>query len=216
MRITLLTRFYAAGLFLYGVWPWDSLEVEIRYEDCPKSNWAVCMCVNGLCHSIGDVSSRSVSIAAGTIVYSFTTLYNLSDYSKVTWNGHICHGRVFTTVVSHECLKHQGYLETISYDVSACKAVLVSYRAEACGLLTNLSIADEIAMEPPDAFPRLINMLDEEEASPATIKLHRPPSSRYQLDLCIRRHPAQLLCSEYNLAPTRSLPPLPDTRALPG
>jgi hypothetical protein len=98
-------------------------------------------------------------------VYSFTTMYDLSEYAKVTWNGHICHGRIFTTVVSHECWRHHGFLETISYDVSACKAVLVSYRTEACDLLANLSIAGELAMEPPDAFPRLLQTLDDEEAS---------------------------------------------------
>ncbi len=178
-------RFYS-GLIFCGVWSWNSLEVEIRYGDCPKSHWAACMCVNGQCHSIGDVSSRSVTLAAGNIVYSFTTMYDLSGYAKVTWNGHICHGRIFTTVVSHECWRNHGFLETVSYDVSACKAVLISYRAEACALIANLSAAGEIATEPPDALPRLLDTLDEEEASCAGHTIESPPSPIPQVARCLR------------------------------
>jgi hypothetical protein len=147
-----LLRLCGIGILIYGVAAWDSLEVELRYEDCPEDSWAVCMCVNGQCHSLGDLHTRSVSLVAGTIVYSFTTIYDLSEYAKVTWNGHVCHGRTFTSVVSHECWRKPGFLETISYDISACKAVLISYRDEPCNLLQNLSIVGGLT---PNLFHEL-------------------------------------------------------------
>lgn len=149
-------RLYAIAMLSYRVAPWDSLEVEIRYEDCPVDRWAVCMCVNKKCHSLGDVSTRSVSLVAGSIVYSFTTLYDLSGYAKVTWNGHVCHGRLFTAVVSHECWRNPGYIETVSYDISTCKAVLISYRDEPCQLHRNLSMAGALAAD-------FLSALDDEQ-----------------------------------------------------
>ena len=78
---------------------WDKLEVEMRYGDCTKQSWAVCMCVDGLCHSLGDKSSKSVSLIGGYVVHKYHTIYDLSAYARVTWNGHTCSGLLFTAIV---------------------------------------------------------------------------------------------------------------------
>jgi hypothetical protein len=150
---------------IFEVSSWDTLDVEIRYEDCPQKSWALCMCVNSLCHSIGDMASQTTYVVGGTIINYYSTVYDLSEYNRVTWNGHTCHGRQFTTIVRHQCWKPPGFLETISYDGSACKAVVLAHRKEACDLLNNLSSVVLSSSSPRGKNPGPFYGLDNNEAS---------------------------------------------------
>jgi hypothetical protein len=42
-------------------------------------------------------------------------------YKFVSWNGHVCEGQRFTTVVLSSCESAVGYMETQSYDFNACR-----------------------------------------------------------------------------------------------
>eukprot|EP00288_Rhodomonas_lens_P002604 CAMPEP_0177720760 /NCGR_PEP_ID=MMETSP0484_2-20121128/16786_1 /TAXON_ID=354590 /ORGANISM="Rhodomonas lens, Strain RHODO" /LENGTH=148 /DNA_ID=CAMNT_0019233021 /DNA_START=210 /DNA_END=653 /DNA_ORIENTATION=- len=125
---------------------WESFEAEIRLGDCPHPHWTLCMCVGGICHSVGDAHTEEMILVTGHVTKQYTTTYDLSHYPKVTWNGLQCHGRLFRTLVRYDCTLAPLALHTLSYDLATCRLVLVAHRERECQIDATLR---RVSSDPP-------------------------------------------------------------------
>jgi hypothetical protein len=91
------------------------------------------MCVNGVCHSVGDWSTVSLHLLQGRLVYNFSTTLDLSAYgSRIPWDGEYCSGKLFTTMVTFHCESSNMQSEVMQYDADACRLLMRTFDPEAC------------------------------------------------------------------------------------
>jgi hypothetical protein len=91
------------------------------------------MCVNGVCHSVGDWKTVSLHLLHGRLVYNFSTTLDLSAYgSRIPWDGEFCGGKLFTTMVTFHCESSSMQSEVMQYDADACRLLMRTFDPEAC------------------------------------------------------------------------------------
>ena len=91
------------------------------------------MCVNGVCHSVGDWSTVTLHLLQGRLVYNFSTTLDLSAYgSRIPWDGEFCGGKLFTTMVTFHCESSDMQSEVTQYDADACRLLMRTFDPEAC------------------------------------------------------------------------------------
>ena len=91
------------------------------------------MCVNGVCHSVGDWSTVSLHLLHGRLTYNFSTTLDLSAYgSRIPWDGEFCSGKLFTTMVTFHCESNNMQSEVMQYDADSCRLLMRTFDEEAC------------------------------------------------------------------------------------
>jgi hypothetical protein len=102
-------------------------------QSCEKKSWAVCMCVNGVCHSVGDWDTVSLHLLQGRLVYNFSTTLDLTAYgSRISWDGEFCGGKLFTTMVTFHCESNSMQSEVMQYDADNCRLLMRTFDLDAC------------------------------------------------------------------------------------
>jgi hypothetical protein len=91
------------------------------------------MCVNSICHSVGDWSTVSLHLLQGRLVYNFSTTLDLTAYgSRIPWDGEFCGGKLFTTMVTFHCESSNMQSAVMQYDADNCRLLMRTYDSEAC------------------------------------------------------------------------------------
>jgi hypothetical protein len=69
----------------------------------------------------------------GRLVYNFSTTLDLSAYgSRIPWDGELCAGKLFITMVTFHCDRSDMQSEVMQYDADSCRLLMRTYDPEAC------------------------------------------------------------------------------------
>jgi hypothetical protein len=91
------------------------------------------MCVNSVCHSVGDWTTVTLHLLQGRLVYNFSTTLDLTAYgSRIPWDGEFCGGKLFTTMVTFHCESSNMQSEVMQYDADNCRLLMRTFDADAC------------------------------------------------------------------------------------